>query len=79
MADRFFENLAKFKYLGMTVTIQYLSHEEIKSRLNSGKVEWGKSMNGASVLVRCDFEDVTPMAMRAHYSPYGFRRLLRRS
>jgi hypothetical protein len=29
-----FENLAKFRHLGMTVTNQDLIHEEIKDRLN---------------------------------------------
>jgi hypothetical protein len=35
LAHRFFEDVAKFKYLGTTLTDQNYMHEEIKSRLNS--------------------------------------------
>jgi hypothetical protein len=34
--NRAFENVAKFKHMGMAVTNQNLIHEEIRSRLNSG-------------------------------------------
>jgi hypothetical protein len=36
VANRSFENMAQFIYLGMTVTNQNLTEEEIKRRLNLG-------------------------------------------
>jgi hypothetical protein len=36
VANRSFEGVAKFKYLGPTLTDKNFTHEEIKSRINSG-------------------------------------------
>jgi hypothetical protein len=47
-ANRFFENVAQFKYLETKVTNKSFIHEEIKRRLNSGKTCYHSVQNRLS-------------------------------
>jgi hypothetical protein len=52
IANRCFENVAQFTYLGTTITNQNLIQEEIKSRLNSGNAGYN-SVHTFSLLGCC--------------------------
>jgi hypothetical protein len=54
VTNKSFENVAKFGYLGTTLTVKYCMHEKIKSRLNSGNAcyIWVQSLLSSGLLSR---------------------------
>jgi len=54
IANKFFKNVVKFMYLGMTLTDQNFIHEEIKSTLNSGNACYHKVQNLLSFSLLCE-------------------------
>jgi hypothetical protein len=51
VANRSFENVSQFKYLGMTVTDQNVIQEEITRRLNSGKACYHSAQTDPSIFL----------------------------
>jgi hypothetical protein len=51
IANESFENVATFKYLGTILTDQNDTHDEVRSRLNSGNAYYHSVQNLSSCLI----------------------------
>jgi hypothetical protein len=56
IAHRFFEDIAKFKYIGTTLTDQNCAHKEVNSTLNSGNACYHSVKSSLSRLLSTNFK-----------------------
>jgi hypothetical protein len=63
IANRSYENVSQFKYLGMTVTNQNLIQKEIKGRLNSGNACYNSHLLLKNVKIRIYKTIILPVVL----------------